>query len=111
MLRERTGADEGPGGAALPDAVAGGLPATLRTDEGYRSVLVALLEHGETCSVATLTRTLVDGAGWPLTAGVTDPYQQTHIALVREYVPVLVEFGVVEYDREMGTVKLIADGS
>jgi hypothetical protein len=112
MLRERTGADGGdPGGIELPDAVAACLPATLRSDDRYRSFLEALVEHGGTCSLSTLTRTLVDEAGWPPNAEVTNPYQQTHIALVREHVPVLVEFDVVEYDEELGTVGLAAGSS
>lgn len=112
MLRERSGADSGDRGEMeLPDAITARLPETLRSEDGYRSFLGALVEHGGTCSLSALTRTLVDEAGWPPTAEATNPYQQTHIALVREYVPVLVEFGVVEYDEELGTVGLVAAGS
>jgi hypothetical protein len=109
MLRERTGVDgESVGEPELPDAVGARLPTTLRADGGYRSLLAALVEQGGTCSLSALTRTLVDRAGWPATEEATNPYQQTHIALVREYIPVLVEFGVVDYDDELGTVGLVA---
>lgn len=112
MLREQPEGDkEAPAGTALPDAVVAHLPETLRSDVGYRLVLAALVEHGGTCSLSTLTRTLVDEAGWPLDAQVTNPYQQTHLALVREHLPVFAEFDIVEYDEELGTVGLVTAGS
>jgi hypothetical protein len=84
------------------------LPDSLLSDDRYREVLRAMVDRGGHCSLSELNRTLVDDADWPPSTTVSDsPYQLTHIALVREYLPVLVQFGAVEYDDELGAVALV----
>lgn len=109
MIRE-TGAGgvvEGPSSRQLPAVVSERLPEGLRSDERYRSVLLTLAGCGGTCSLSSLTRALVEEGGWPRDADSgRDPYRATHLALVRQYVPVLTEFDVLDYDEEFGVLTL-----
>lgn len=110
MLRDTTGG--GADSATLPATVTNRLPSSLRDDDGYCEILRTLVDHGGRCSLSELTRTLVEEVSWLPGVGddnVTNPYQRAHIALVREHLPVLSEFGVIEYDEEFGTVQLVSD--
>ena len=112
-MAESTGSGSGRGDGeedALPPA-AERLPSTLRSEASYRAVLALLAAHGERCSLSTLTAALVEEADWPPDgAAASNPYQLTHLALVRQYLPVLSEFDVLDYDEEAGTVTLAGRG-
>lgn len=107
MLRDGTGDGGGANTTTLPATVLERLPSSLRDDDGYHVILLALADHEGSCSLSALTRTLVEETSWPQKGDEGgNPYQQVHIALVREHVPVLAEFGAIEYDEEIGTVRL-----
>ncbi|WP_276261516.1 hypothetical protein [Haloglomus litoreum] len=95
------------GTQGLPPALADRLPRGLRSDEQYRAVLLTLVEFDGACSLSSLTRALVEERGWPRDPGTSgDPYRATHLALVRQYVPVLATFDALDYDDELGRVSL-----
>lgn len=95
------------------EAVAAASP-TLADDSLYRALsatlrrrtLYILLVQSES-TVSELATTL---AGW----GATDKgemtsradYEQIHIALIHQHLPLLADVGMVSYDRESGAVRL-----
>lgn len=98
-----TGADDE---SELPGAVVDHLPGVLRSRPAYRLVLSELVEREGACSLAELTRHLVESDAAGATDATADSYRLTHLSLVREYLPVLEEFDAVAYDEEMGQVSL-----
>jgi hypothetical protein len=107
MTRETVGVGDGTGTEGLPPAVADRLPRGLRSDEQYRAVLLTLVARDGACSLSSLTRALVEERDWPREPGTGgDPYRATHLALVRQYVPVLATFDALDYDDELGLVSL-----
>lgn len=98
---------DGPPSQGIPTVLTERLPRGLRSDEQYRAVLLTLVERDGSCSLSSLTRALVEEHGWPAGSGSgRDPYRATHLALVRQYVPVLANFGALDYDEELGLVSL-----
>lgn len=95
----------------LPDRLVEVLPDN-QSIETYARLLAVLDGNGGTCSVATLARGMVDARERARTSdagpavGLTERYQSTYLSLGREYLPILVTLGVVEYDRTDGTVTL-----
>lgn len=101
------GVVDGTRSGGLPPALADRLPRGLRSDEQYRAVLLTLVERDGACSLSSLTRAMVEERGWPRDSGTAgDPYRATHLALVRQYVPVLATFDALDYDEELGRVSL-----
>lgn len=98
-------------GTDLPGTVASDLPTTIRGEEDYFAILRTLTNHDRECSLSVLTRTLVEDDAWSPNSDAANPYRSTHLALVREHLPVLAEFGAVEYDEELGEVRLLTGGS
>lgn len=96
----------------LPDGLVEVLPDDPSV-ETYARLLAVLDGNGGSCSVAALARGMVD-AREPAarvseaapSVGLTERYQSTYLSLGREYLPLLVTLGVVEYDRMDGTVTL-----
>lgn len=96
----------------LPERLVETLPDAQSIDV-YGRLLLVLEGNGGSCSVAALARGMVDARERARTGEpdppvcLTERYQSTYLSLDRQYLPVLVTLGVVEYDRMDGTVTLV----